>query len=650
MECSKILPLSSECNAEESGVRTVENVTRSLEVDDGTRTSGGNDEREEYAHALNINHDGVLTATDVIDSAFYLGIKLTPQNMKLVLKELKGTGKEIVPGTEKKSTPGDLAAGMESPLVSLDTQSSSSCDACPPFDPQTEAVHDLPTTRHVFQQMSPRDIYCTILSHRRLVTHKSLPMFRHILLRGICTVLGINFVPAINAIFTPIRHKAESLVIQHTTLQVATFAEGLALILLRIPSAIVVAFHGPHPLFVRTFVVSSVMGLIVFMGPHIRESAWFCKRQRARAENCKALGHRLRFLNMKTLGNRNQSAFLFLQRLARRVGEEEIVASVLAAPSLFDAVSNGAGGEGSQRLSLKARATIATDRHSEKYAVKSATQVIPVAVSLFAVFLFAWGWSLERGSSLDKSLQTAAQVQVALACLYVFLLVAIFVKAFIIEAVVDFWRHNRLVAHFLHFVGAFSDVDLACYGYHLEHERDAMLINEAHKVVLETPEDLASMFACYDFIMEYLKLRCTFHNGFVAFLIIINVMAALSFLLSTLYDSFAIGPLAQIMLFAFASLSSISMVVVTIPLTRTSFMVQDSFLKFLLERSLFFDAELASPINAFLSATEKNNYVRQISLCQTKIRKMSAQDEHIKILGVTATSGTVLKLLAVVGG
>ena len=43
------------------------------------------------------------------------------------------------------------------------------------------------------------------------------------------------------------------------------------------------------------------------------------------------------------------------------------------------------------------------------------------------------------------------------------------------------------------------------------------------KVTLGGPQDLNAVFACYDFLVEYLRLRTTFHNGFVAFLITTNV-------------------------------------------------------------------------------------------------------------------------------
>jgi len=36
--------------------------------------------------------------------------------------------------------------------------------------------------------------------------------------------------------------------------------------------------------------------------------------------------------------------------------------------------------------------------------------------------------------------------------------------------------------------------------------------------------------------------------------------------------------------------------------------------------------------------------------CRSKIAKMESKSEHIKILGVDATAGTLVKLLTIVGG
>ena len=43
-------------------------------------------------------------------------------------------------------------------------------------------------------------------------------------------------------------------------------------------------------------------------------------------------------------------------------------------------------------------------------------------------------------------------------------------------------------------------------------------------------------------------------------------------------------------------------------------------------------------------------HVEIIRQCRTKIEKMTAKSERIKILGVDATTGTLAKLFAVVGG
>jgi len=183
--------------------------------------------------------------------------------------------------------------------------------------------------------------------------------------------------------------------------------------------------------------------------------------------------------------------------------------------------------------------------------------------------MFVLGWFFEGGHRIeyaDDSLQRDTIVQGVLGTTYNFLFLALFFKIFVTEATIDFWRHQRVVVFFLHAVGAMGDIDVRIWGFKLPGIKET----EASKMIIETSQDLNAIFVCYDFLVKYLRLRATFHNGFFAFLIIVDISAALAFLLSTMYEGLAVGALAQMMLFTFAAVSSAAMVMIAVPLTRTS--------------------------------------------------------------------------------
>ena len=130
-----------------------------------------------------------------------------------------------------------------------------------------------------------------------------------------------------------------------------------------------------------------------------------------------------------------------------------------------------------------------------------------------------------------------------------------------------------------------------------------------------------------------------------------DVGAAIVFLLSTLYEFLNFGALAQCILFAFAVGCAVLMVVVAIPLTRTSWMIHDAFLNFLLDFHSFLESECAAPLNGeVLSPNSQKNYACMSAQCRTMIEKMNTKNAHVKILGVDATTGTLIKIIAVVSG
>ena len=69
----------------------------------------------EYRAVLNFHKDRVLTAIDIIDSAFYLGIKITPVRVLKVLEELKEKTLTTPSKIEEESTSEDITPTLNSP-------------------------------------------------------------------------------------------------------------------------------------------------------------------------------------------------------------------------------------------------------------------------------------------------------------------------------------------------------------------------------------------------------------------------------------------------------------------------------------------------------------------------------------------------------
>ena len=614
--------------------------------------------RQAYARALNIRKDGCLTAHDIIDSAFYLGMKLTPPDVAAVLAEL-------VPS--------------------------------PPFL-FNEDGSQLPAATIAVFSLSPEELLTRRLLNMRLVTKNSLSLVEHVVGRAVLSLLQMSSLPLTKR-FTPLRHEFEPRDIQNLTLKLCFVYDFLIWSLVRLPAIALLSLYGTKSVILT--VVSTVSATVFCqqLSGNFREAIYFCRRMRELECTVDLLVHRLRFVSLQTSEGEEMSAHAFCDRLASRVGDQELKTSFLGRSNLFAIIHEGnkctksvttcaeqevAPGQPDSRdppissqASISSSASILknmnesntpyrienydlstlnmnesnTSYRNEKYDLSHVfDDSVPIAISFFFAAIFVYGFVLESRAEqqLDPSVRTAAIVQAAMGALMTFLAVLFWGRFFVVEAIVDFWRHERVITFFLHSIGALSDTAVTVKGYILGSQQDELLLSESLKLKKATASDLKSIFATYDLLYHYVSFRSTFHNGFVGFLVISDLVAALLFLLSTLYrESWSVGPLAQMMLVTFAAFSSITMILIALPLTRTSYMIQEGFLSFLIEHHLFLQGELASDD---LLPHQRENYQKQSKLCESKIAKMRSTNAHIKILGVDATAGSLGRLLLTVVG
>lgn len=174
---------------------------------------------------------------------------------------------------------------------------------------------------------------------------------------------------------------------------------------------------------------------------------------------------------------------------------------------------------------------------------------------------------------------------------------------------------------------------------------------ESVRLIKETAGDLNAIFNAYDCIQKYISLRTNFHTGFVGTLILADVAAAALFLVTSTFEEVRLGAVATNVLFFFAVVSATLLVVTSRPLVRSSRLIHDDWLAFLIEHQLFLLSELASPTNAnALNEKQRQNYREQVQQLDAKIQQMRAQPAHIKVLGVEATTGSLARVLAAVAG
>jgi len=316
------------------------------------------------------------------------------------------------------------------------------------------------------------------------------------------------------------RHESENVSIREVTFQVTLIWDMLGTLLLKVPATIVMLVYGFEPIFITTTAVALLLQILVSFGTCTREASWFCSIQRIAESYCHQLRNRLHFLKIDTMGG-EITAFGFVEEIAIRANDEELLSSILQRPSLFDRINQDA----ERKASVFEREQLNAKRLNEKYGTRNmATEVLPLTLATTLVGLFVAGWTMEGGNKLENSdMQTAAYMQVVLASLCLLIKFIVMAKAFFAEAVIDFWRHQRLILFFLHHVGAMNDTGVGHWGCRLSTDVHEMAEMERMKVTLGGPQDLNAVFACYDFLVEYLRLRTTFHNGFVAFLITTNV-------------------------------------------------------------------------------------------------------------------------------
>jgi len=209
------------------------------------------------------------------------------------------------------------------------------------------------------------------------------------------------------------------------------------------------------------------------------------------------------------------------------------------------------------------------------------------------------------------------------------------------------------------------------------------------KVTIQTNVDLCSVLCCYDLLVEYVTMRSRFFGGCLGGAILINCIAAMLFFLSTtsLIDERYMPPIVQVTLVYVSTLFAVVTVIISWPLIKTLYMLQEGFLSFLLEQQVIIRNELANEINkqVFWEETEEednynnnnsnsdyspkqfktaadfkerkvnrekalHDFQSQLVTIDIKIAQLRDDPNNLKVLSVEATFKSLGKLLTVVAG
>ncbi|GMI52290.1 hypothetical protein TeGR_g4204 [Tetraparma gracilis] len=557
---------------------------------------------------------------DIIDSAYYLGLSMTPAELTAIIQELKP------PSPPSSPPPSD------------------------PSSPPSSTPSSCPTTIRVFR-LSPSEITEQIPQNIRLITNNCLPLAQHIIERAFVTALALSSLNTRR--YIAIRHEHDPLDVVKITFVLSVFMSLIDIFLLTLPGIVALSIHGREALFLDIIISCRLLSWGLLTGGFVREAVWYSRREKTLEDELFRLKNRSHFVRVRTQLD-ELSAFEFVEELAFQSGDDELTNGILHRSNLFELIYHGRFPE--RRGSLHAGLASKISRHEQamdkKYGLSNVLTGGFQTLSFSSVLVVAIvkGYVESGGTNMDAGVQSAATTQLVFASVGMFLIGTLADYAYIGEAVKDFRRHERVLLRFMQAVGHLNDADISAKG-HPELIRRDVGDNESLRLTKETAGDLQGIFTIYDIILKYIRLRTAFHNSFFGFLILIDLAAAALFLVSATFDVVRLGPVATNLLFVFALVCAALLIAIARPLVRSSRLIHDDWLSFLIEHQLFLLSELASPANAnALKEKQRQNYREQVQQLDAKIQQMRAQPAHIKVLGVEATTGSLARVLAAVAG
>ena len=229
-----------------------------------------------------------MTASDIIDATFYLGIIITSSDLKRIVEELKSTDA------------GKIAI----------------------FTPT------------VFRGLSSRDTKAKLTESLCMITKNSLLLGQHFIERFFMTaVCGLSFIN--NSRYTPVRHDGESLEIRKLSFIFSIIVDTLQFI---IRLSILIEWINRQvisPDSLEIFTSCSLLHIIFQNSLSLREAFWFSRRGRVIEVEVQLDIYRSRFFTVKC-GSSTFDGFVYLQDLAAIAGDEELLNNVMTALSIFE--------------------------------------------------------------------------------------------------------------------------------------------------------------------------------------------------------------------------------------------------------------------------------------------------------------------------
>jgi hypothetical protein len=599
-------------------------------VDRTTHTTHNSSSSTSSAWKRALSSNNTVTAMDVKDSLFYTGRSATAETVSQIVQELH-----------------ERETDASSPPVT----SSSSL-----------ATSSFPVTSSVFD-VGPAKTRELVYESQALETKGSLPIWQHVLERAIGTLLNVSCLTTTR--HTPLSHPGEGHGVRNITFTLCMMLDFVTLVsrIALLAVYLVVDTIEQRTQCISIFIVMS-MFTVFHIAPLVREAVWFGKRCRSQLQRVLRLRDRLHYLQMTTAGHSRISAYDYVSKLAKKVADMELTNEVLTRESLAQALAGTGASDYAAKSAGRARSGSAVVRESTrnehlkvKYAVQSniLRNSITVACGILLPCLLAVGLLVDnRGSFIPAGSSEAARtvlfIQLAVSLLILMAFTVIFTHIFILEAVNDCSAHSRLIAAFLHSAGAITHTDVVIKGHRApDFDEASELSSENLKITIDSGEDMETVFAIYEFLFQYVQMRASFHCSFFGFVVVVEIVLSATFLMGSV-RGWAFSAALKLTMLGVAALGTTALVYALRPVIKTSRMLQEDWLNFLVDRRLLLMCEMSSSFNSCLEEGGRRAFEDQIRACEARAEKQKTNPSHLKILGVVATTGSLAKFTGMIIG
>lgn len=575
-------------------------------------------EKKKWVTALNYGKHGVLSASDVIDSFFYMGVKVNQSELR------------------------DILDGL---VCSSDDDNK----CLKALDLLKEKIPEGPSKALAASRENHRSMYKGRISSAKHALARIL----------VCASIIATFLT--NKYFTPIPpgDRGEGAKVRRVTF-ILNAAWSISQLLLLILPCLSVSIYGTWTsLAVQLAASAYIVSVCLQLGPCLREACHFGTQQISLGFDVMRKREHLRFWTIST-SEGHIGAIDLLRQVASSEGNKPML-KYLNRDSLFSHLRGNKHVAGANTTTSATSDSFNGKDIETKYGLKKNLKkgnrgmLYFVSVSMFVLSVpFGCLAANGGGSWLPKAEGDKVTVMWPLTFLYISVMLMIGLQTFLYSGMVkligDELRCNfNALRRFLLIIGALKPGDIyAKWGY------NGMLTKcKESEIFLEfrTTNDIAAVMSAFDWLHKFIDYKTRFHSGYIGSVIIFDLLSAATFLLISLNDSPMILP--QVVLLT-SSLVSTSVLFSMAPyLIETSKMLSDTMLIFLLEKRRLLEesvCRLEEKNTAHLKDEDIRSAKLQAKFLSNLIEQKQLNPGHLKCLGVQLNNKAALHISGAIAG